>query len=272
MTSDTTKTRQRDSTKTRGRGVHPENGNTGTKKDRLFAEPRRVDQFDFGEKTAEVFDDMLQRSVPMYAEIQRMVALLASDFATDGSNIYDLGCSTGASFLAVAEAMKSRRREVTFIGLDSSPEMLARARKNLEASAFPLPYELELADLNRPIEISNASVVLLVLTLQFIRPLYRDKLLRAIHSGLNDDGCLIVVEKVLGNNSTFNRLFIEHYYEFKRNNGYSDLEIAQKREALENVLVPYRLDENRELLARSGFQAVDVFAKWFNFCGFLAAK
>ena len=242
-------------------------------KDQIFADPlKRIDDFDFGKKTAEVFDDMLHRSVPMYDEAQRMVGALVNDFVKDGSRIYDLGCSTCASFQAISSALDGKARDITFVGLDSSPEMLVRARANLEASHFPHPFELRVADLNAPIEIQGASVVLLVLTLQFIRPLYRDELLRAIHRGLDDNGCLIVVEKVLGNDSTFNRLFIEHYYEFKRANGYSDLEISQKREALENVLVPYRLDENRELLTRAGFRSHDVFFKWFNFCGLVAVK
>jgi tRNA (cmo5U34)-methyltransferase len=114
--------------------------------------------------------------------------------------------------------------------------------------------------------------VLLVLTLQFVRPLWRDRLIRRIAQGMAENGCLILVEKVLGENSTFNRLFIKHYYEMKKRNGYSDLEIAQKREALENVLIPYRLEENKELLRGQGFQHVDVFFKWYNFCGLLAMK
>jgi tRNA (cmo5U34)-methyltransferase len=96
--------------------------------------------------------------------------------------------------------------------------------------------------------------------------------IRGICEGLVDNGCLILVEKVLGENSTFNRLFIKHYYEMKRRNGYSELEIAQKREALENVLIPYRLEENKELLRKQGFPHVDVFFKWYNFCGLLARK
>lgn len=241
--------------------------------DAIFAQPRpRISDFDFGAETARVFDDMLHRSVPSYAEIQRMTGLLAADFATPGSRIYDLGCSTGASFFAVAKHLPPEKQDVTFIGLDNSREMLARARKNLEERDFPHPYELVEADLNKPIHIENASVVLMVLTLQFLRPLHRDGLLRTIHEGLNERGCLILVEKVLGNNSDLNRLFIDYYYQFKRANGYTDLEIAQKREALENVLVPYRLDENFELLHRAGFSTVDVFFKWFNFCGLIATK
>ncbi len=112
----------------------------------------------------------------------------------------------------------------------------------------------------------------MVLTLQFVRPLYRERLIRSIYDGLTENGCLILVEKVLGENSTFNRLFIKHYYEMKRRNGYSELEIAQKREALENVLIPYRLEENKELLRRAGFRHVDVFFKWYNFCAIIAMK
>jgi tRNA (cmo5U34)-methyltransferase len=240
--------------------------------DRLFATPRkRVDDFDFGGDTAVVFDDMLERSVPFYAEIQRMVAELAADFAVDGTAIYDLGCSTCTSFLRVAEVLPADCA-VRFVGVDSSPEMLEIARDKLEEASFERPFELRRGDLDDAVEIADASVVLLVLTLQFVRPLHRERLVRRIYEGLNDQGCLILVEKVLGEHSTFNRLFIKHYYELKRRNGYSELEISQKREALENVLVPYRLEENKKLLARQGFRHLDVFFKWYNFCGVLAMK
>ena len=134
------------------------------------------------------------------------------------------------------------------------------------------PFDLQCADLNAGVQIDDASVVLMVLTLQFIRPLYRQRLIRSIYDGMTENGALILVEKVLGENSTFNRLFIEHYYEMKRENGYSELEIAQKREALENVLIPYRLEENKELLYEQGFKHVDVFFKWYNFCAIIATK
>jgi tRNA (cmo5U34)-methyltransferase len=240
--------------------------------DRLFAAPRgRIDDFDFGRDTAQVFDDMLERSVPLYAEQQRLVGELAADFAAAGTTLYDLGCSTGTSFLHVARCLPPGVK-LRFVGCDSSPEMLDLARQKLTASGFPHPYELRLADLNLGVETPGASVVLLVLTLQFVRPLYRERLIRSIHRGLEDNGCLILVEKVLGESSTFNRLFIRHYYEHKRRTGYSDLEIAQKREALENVLIPYRLEENREMLRLQGFRQVDVFFKWYNFCGIVAIK
>jgi tRNA (cmo5U34)-methyltransferase len=127
-------------------------------------------------------------------------------------------------------------------------------------------------DLNSGVEIENASVVVMCLTLQFIRPLYREKLVEEIHRQLNENGCLILIEKVLGEDSLFNRQFIKYCYDFMRRNHYNDLEIAQKREALENVLIPYKLMENRELLLRRGFRYVETFFKWYNFCGMIAVK
>jgi len=241
-------------------------------RDEVFARPRpRGDDFHFGAETARVFDDMLPRSVPFYDEIQRMIGELGADFAAPGTVIYDLGCSTATTILEIAKNLPPGH-DVRFVGIDSSEEMLGIARHKLAADSFPWPFELHRADMNQGVQITNGSVVLMVLTLQFIRPLYRERLIRGIREGLVDNGCLILVEKVLGEDSTFNRLFIKHYYEMKKRNGYSDLEIAQKREALENVLVPYRLEENKELVRKQGFRQCDVFFKWYNFCGLLARK
>lgn len=240
-------------------------------RDRLFLERRRIDDFNFGTETATVFDDMLDRSVPFYDEIQRMLGELAADFAAQGSSIYDLGCSTASSFLAIG-AHLTPDAEIEFVGLDSSPDMLAIADRKLQAARFPWRYRLEHADLDQGVRIENASVVLLVLTLQFLRPLNRERLISSIYEGMRHNGCLLLVEKVLGEHSTFNRLFINHYYEMKRRKGYSEIEIAQKREALENVLIPYRSGENELLLQQAGFRQMDVFFKWYNFCGLLAVK
>jgi tRNA (cmo5U34)-methyltransferase len=244
----------------------------GSQTDNIFALPRpRIDDFNFGEETAVVFDDMLGRSVPFYDEVQRMVGELSADFAAEGTNVYDLGCSTCTTFLAI-EKLLPPELDVRFVGIDSSQEMLDIARQKLDEGGFRRPITLRCSDLNQEVEIQNASVVLMVLTLQFIRPLYRDRVIRSISEGMAENGCLILVEKVLGESSTFNRLYIKHYYELKKRNGYSELEIAQKREALENVLIPYRLEENRELLKRHGFNNVDIFFKWYNFCGIVAMK
>jgi len=240
--------------------------------DRIFANPQaHVSDFDFGEKTAAVFDDMLNRSVPFYGEIQRIIGEISADFACDGGQIFDLGCSTCNSFFAIDHFLPNDVN-VRFVGIDSSEDMLEKARQKITKIKFARDYELRLGDLNKSIRIENASVVLMVLTLQFVRPLHRNRLISDIYNGLNDNGCLILVEKVLGENSTFNRLFIKHYYELKKRKGYSELEIAQKREALENILIPYRLEENKELLKSCGFQDVEILFKWYNFCAMIAQK
>lgn len=240
--------------------------------DKLFATPRpRAEDFNFGSETAAVFDDMLDRSVPFYDEIQRMIGELVADFAVDGTSVYDLGCSTANTLLSIGSKL-TPEADVRFVGIDYSQDMLEKARKKLTDLRFPWPYELVHQDLNEGVRLENASVVLMVLTLQFVRPLNRDALLASLYQGLNKNGCLILVEKVLGEHSTFNRLFINHYYEMKKRKGYSEIEISQKREALENVLIPYRLEENRQLLRRVGFQHIDVFFKWYNFCGIIALK
>ena len=240
-----------------------------TNRDKLFAEPKPVvPDFTFGAETAVVFDDMLQRSVPFYAEIQRMIAEIVSDFAVDGTNVYDLGCSTGATF----RALRNLDRDVTFVGVDDSAAMLSRAEEELAQAGFARRCELRQQDLNRELVVENASVVIMTLTLQFVRPLHREWVMKTIFDGLNHQGCLILVEKVIAQESLMNRLFIKYYYDFKRRNGYSDIEIGQKREALENVLIPYRLEENERLLVSAGFGKPETFFKWYNFSGLLAVK
>ncbi len=240
------------------------------KRDRIFASRKSLlKDFDFGKKTAAVFDDMLDRSVPFYSEILRMMAEMTAEFATEGTSIYDLGCSTCNTFLALDPLLPNG---VRFVGVDSSEEMLKRGREKLARHGVRREVELVCADLNKGFKVENASVVIMNLVLQFIRPLYRQRLITSVARGLNDQGCLLLVEKVLSKHSTLNRLFIKHYYAFKQRNGYSQLEIAQKREALENVLIPYRIEENAELLLGHGFSQCDVFFKWYNFCGIIALK
>lgn len=238
--------------------------------DHIFDTPDdAIQDFAFNAKVASVFDDMVDRSVPYYREIQKMTGQLAGDFAVPGTRIYDLGCATGTTMALMDQSIAT---DVTLVGLDNSAEMLDKCREKLEHAKIGKPFELIEADLNKDIVIENASVVLLVLTLQFVRPLHRERLMQQVFEGLNPGGCVILVEKVLGESSHLNRLFIEHYYQYKRSMGYSELEISQKREALENVLVPYRLTENLELLTKLGFSQQDTFFKWYNFCGIIAVK
>jgi tRNA (cmo5U34)-methyltransferase len=239
-------------------------------KDSLFSQKQEcIEDFHFGKDTAIVFDDMLVRSVPFYGELQRMMAEMAADYAVEGSSLYDLGCSTCSTFLELDPVLPKNLR---FVGIDFSSEMLDRAREKLSQNGFTRHHELICADLNELVSIENASVVIMNLALQFIRPVRRAQVMKNIATGVNKGGCLLVIEKLLSKDSQFNRSFIKYYYDLKRRNGYSDLEIAQKREALENVLIPYRLEENFELFLDSGFKECEVFFRWYNFCGMIATK
>lgn len=244
----------------------PDNGG----RDRLFATVgAAAADFRFDRRTAAVFDDMVGRSVPYYDEIQRMVAELAGDFAVPGSVLYDLGCSTGTTLIHLDRTVSPH---VGFVGVDNSADMLDKARLKLAAAGFARECELKQGDLDHQRVVENASVVVMNLTLQFIRPLHRERALRWIYDGLREQGCLLLVEKQTLSASFLNRLFIQHYYDLKRRNGYSDVEIAQKREALENVLIPYRPEDNRALLQGIGFGHVEEFFRWYNFAGIVAVK
>ena len=239
----------------------PADASTRSKRgaDKLFRRKQPlVRDFNFGRQTAAVFDDMLARSVPFYAEVQRMMGEVAADFAQEDTAIYDLGCSTGQTFQALDPIIP---KHVRFVGVDNSHDMLAKAKHTMKQQRIEREIDWAYADLNGALEISDASVVIMNLTLQFVRPLNRQKLIATVFRGLRPNGCLIVVEKVLSRYSMLNRLFIKYYYGFKERNGYSKMEISQKREALENVLIPYRVEENLELLTDAGFKECEVFFK-----------
>lgn len=239
-------------------------------KDEVFkSDIEKASDFKFGANVAKVFDDMVNRSVPYYGEIQRMMAELAADYAREETFVYDLGCSTGTTMIGMDTMVTPN---IKFIGVDDSQEMLDKCKSKLMELGFSRPYELRCADLGQGIKIENASVVVLCLTLQFVRPINRDRLLQDIYKGLNPGGVLILVEKILAEESNFNRDFINYYYNYKRRNNYSEMEISQKREALENVLVPYKLSENITLLRDKGFAHCEVFFKWYNFAGLIAVK
>ncbi len=239
-------------------------------KDNIFdKEYSAIGDFKFGDSVVSVFDDMVTRSVPFYLEMQRMITEMVRDFATESSNVYDLGCSTGTTLINLDRVMPP---DVQIIGLDNSEQMLEKCENNFKTAGITRPYQLKYADLNKGVEMENASVAILCLTLQFVRPLYRDKLIADIYKQLNPNGCLIIIEKVLGEDSLFNRLFIKYYYDMKKRHDYSEMEISQKREALENVLIPYKLNENIEMIKNHGFRYCETFFKRYNFSGLIAVK
>jgi tRNA (cmo5U34)-methyltransferase len=244
------------------------------KRDELFRHgaPRGGD-FVFDASVAAVFDDMIARSVPFYDEQQRMLAELVQRFARPGAAVHDLGCATATTLIRLARAFEAGEGH-RLVGHDRSEPMLRQARERIDAEGLTQRIELRRADLEDPaqLQLENAGVVLCCWTLQFIRPLQREALVRRVYDALADGGALIVTEKVLSNEPELDREFIDCYYAHKARSGYSATEIHRKREALENVLVPYRIDENRALFRRCGFEPVDTFFQWFNFAGFLCLK
>ena len=243
------------------------------KRDRIFLNPENgTSPFEFNEEVAEVFDDMLQRSIPFYLEQQAMIRRLCKRLWIPGTTIYDLGCSTGTTLIGLGHELPDATR---LVGCDNSLPMLARARKNVEDNSLQQRIELRQDDLNSDPSVhalKNAGLVILCWTLQFVQPLKRDRLIRSIYDALADQGALIVTEKILPDSGNLNGLFVDEYHEFKRRRGYGHAEIARKREALENVLIPYRLEENLDLFQRNGFELVETFFQWFNFAGFLCIK
>lgn len=248
-------------------------GDVMLKEDHIFASScSGSSDFQFSAEVAEVFDDMLTRSIPFYVEQQRMIQEIAKKFHFQGANVYDLGCATATTLINLSEVLQ---QPAGFIGYDNSPAMLEYAKNKVGEKRLEDRIDLRFGDLDgdlvtRPLE--NAGLVTLCWTLQFIRPMHRDRVIRWIYDSLSDGGTLIMTEKILTQHSHTSRFFIDMYYTFKRRNGYSDSEIARKREALENVLIPYSISENLEMLRRNGFEIVNTFFQWYNFAGFLCSK
>ncbi len=238
-------------------------------KDTLFAVEAVAEDFVFNERVAEVFDDMLDRSIPFYRQVIEASAQLLDRFLLPGDVVYDLGCATGTTLLAFSRLLADR--ELRYVGVDNSPAMLDKARLKaaLQANNENLTFLLE--DITT-FSASGAGAVLLNYTLQFIRPLQRQEFLDRVAAALRPGGVLLISEKVICLDRRLNREFIEIYHRFKKRRGYSELEIAKKREALENVLIPFSIAENQAMLKRAGFITVESYFQWFNFTSLIAVK
>ena len=223
-------------------------------------------QFEFDEEVASVFDDMLNRSVPFYKEMQRLSINFACNFLEENDKVFDLGCSTGSTLI---ELNKHCDKKLKLIGIDNSEAMLKRASN--KANAFGVELELINADLHN-INFNDAKLIFANYTLQFIRPLKREKLVKKVYDSLNEKGIFIFCEKIISSDSTLNKQSIDEYYEFKKTQGYSEFEISQKREALENVLIPYTEEENKKMILDAGFTHCETICKWVNFATFIAIK
>ncbi|WP_444933454.1 carboxy-S-adenosyl-L-methionine synthase CmoA [Microbulbifer sp. JTAC008] len=241
-----------------------------SKHDNIYANPLgQVAGFEFDRQVVQVFPDMIKRSVPGYTTIVAMIGTLAERYAQAGSRCYDLGSSLCAATLAMRHRIPAADCEI--IAVDNSQAMVDQARTVLEADSGEVPVQL-ICDNLQNVAIENASVVVLNFTLQFIPVEEREEILKKIHDGLRPGGILIISEKVDFADKAHNELMIELHHSFKAANGYSALEIAQKRSALENVLIPETLDTHRTRLKNVGFTSVDVWFQCFNFASLIAIK
>ena len=239
-------------------------------KDTIYSSPvGDVAGFNFDEAVANVFPDMIQRSVPGYSAIISAIGLLAGRFAGNGSNCYDLGCSLGAATLSKRRRIEAE--DCRIIAVDNSEAMIERCRDNIEKDRKKLPVDVVCADI-RDINIENASVVVLNFTLQFIPVADRSSFLSEIYRGLLPGGILILSEKLKFTDSRQQALQSEMHHAFKKANGYSDLEISQKRSALEDVLLPETLFQHQKRLSEIGFSSTEVWFQYFNFASMVALK
>lgn len=232
--------------------------------DKVFTHPIKK-QFEFDENVAIVFDDMLERSIPFYKEVLELVCNLALLNSQKDSKIIDLGCSTANTLLHLYKKSKER----ILIGVDNSKPMLENAAKKIQA--YGANIKLIEDDITQ-CDLQGSDVVLANYMFQFIRPLKREIFAKKIYDSLNVGGILLLSEKIIFEDKVLNKQMIDLYYDFKRSNGYSDFEIAQKREALENVLVPYTKDENIAMLQKAGFYSVETLFQYGNFITFMARK
>ena len=233
--------------------------------DRVFSKPIKK-QFEFDEEVAAVFDDMLFRSVPFYEEAQKLTEFFALKYLKKGGRLYDLGSSTATLLISLHKKLSYK---ASLIGLDNSKAMLTQAQKKI--NAYGMDIELKEADI-LTYDYKEADVFVSNYTLQFIRPLVREELIKKIYDALNNDGVFLFSEKLISHEKQLNKELIELYYDFKKAQGYSEFEIVQKREALENVLVPYSEEENIAMAKKAGFVHCEVIFRWANFATFIAFK
>lgn len=238
--------------------------------DNIFASPlSEIVDFVFDENVVDVFPDMINRSVPGYSTIINLIGILAQRHAKPYTRLYDLGCSLGAASLSMRHRLTEEGCEI--ISVDNAEAMIERLDKILQRDNSKTPVQTLCSDIQN-VDIKNASVVVMNFTLQFISLSERKKIIAKIYNGLNEGGCLILSEKLAFSDNDENEMQIDFHHAFKKSNGYSDLEIAQKRNALENVLIPETKETHLQRLQDAGFTQVLPWFQCFNFASFIAIK
>ena len=224
-------------------------------------------EWKFDHEVAANFDAHVRRSVPFYDQVQHMIVDMSEWFVHDGMSIYDLGSATGET-IALLQERHANKRDIRFIGVDNSLPMIEKARQKCRQETAQFLYQ-NITDIA---EFSNTSLIVSVYTLQFIPLAERRRILERIHSDLSEGGALIIVEKVRGETSLFEDIWVELYWDMKQQQGLNSDQVIAKARSLRGVLMPLTVSENVRLLHESGFGSVDIFMKSYNFTGFIAVK
>ena len=222
-------------------------------------------QFEFDSEVADVFDDMIDRSVPFYKENLNLSINIIKNYLSQNDKVLDLGSSTGTFLINLAKLNKN----LSLTGIDNSPAMIQKAQKKAKAFGVDIKFiEKDFLEYN----FGKNNLISANYTIQFIRPIKREKLISKIYNSLINDGIFLMSEKLISEDKTLNKILIDEYYNYKKQKGYSEYEISKKREALENVLIPYTQEENIEMLKNAGFKHIEIIFRWCNFATFLAIK
>ena len=224
--------------------------------------------FVFDTQVAEVFNDMIQRSVPGYGFLLDVITILAQNYGQPNSQCYDLGCSLGTTTLRLRQNLPA---SCHVIGIDNSAAMVSRCEHNMASNNSQASYEIRQQNI-QDAKIQNACLVILNFTLQFIEDQQRQVILNSIYAGMKPGGVLLLAEKLCFSCPQQQDLQTNLYHDFKRLQGYSDLEVAQKRAALENVLIPNTLEQHHQRLETSGFKQIEICMQCLNFAALLAFK
>lgn len=241
-----------------------------TNQDKLFSAPiEKLGDWTFDERVAEVFPDMIQRSIPGYSNIISMIGMLAERFVKADSKVYDLGCSLGAATLSMRRNIKVSGCEI--IAVDNSSAMVERCRRHIDAFRAETPVTVIEADI-LDVELKDASMVVLNFTLQFLEPADRQRLLDQVYRGMRPGAALVLSEKFSFNDANVGELLFNMHHDFKRANGYSELEISQKRSMLENVMLTDSVETHKARLKQAGFEHAEVWFQCFNFGSLIAIK
>ncbi len=238
-----------------------------SERDNIYANPLgQVADFRFDENVVKVFPDMINRSVPGYQTIVAMTGVMAGRYYQAGSKCFDLGCSLGASTLSMCRVLPD---DAKVVAVDNSAAMIDRCTELLAAERVNV--DLRHANI-QDVEFVNASVVVMNFTLQFIPPAQREDLIMRIADGMLPGGVMILSEKIAFSDPHLQTLNNDLHHSFKRQNGYSDMEISQKRSAIENIMIPETLNVHRERMLAAGFTSIDVWFQCFNFASIVAIK